>query len=162
MKLLLFSLILISSFFAFELKHSSATMETMDLSSQSPPASLASREGAYLLVNGTQGCPTSVILFEQCAGFVLDPKVGNAELATEKFCKINRGEQRLNENSKKIKTRADVHENYVHKTEVTQQNNVSTSIESTLIFDDLKKQFLWEHSQNRNQLNKGFSCLYAK
>ncbi|MDG0817876.1 hypothetical protein [Bdellovibrio svalbardensis] len=159
MKFFLACLILTFIALKFEFKNSESSL---DLSSHAPTTSAASREGNYFLVNGTQGCPTSVIWFEQCAGFVLNPRTGSKELPTEKFCHVNRGLRVVSESGLKVMTQVETKERYVRKSETSIQNGVSSSNEDTLIFDDTKEQFLWEHSQNRNSLNSGFSCLYSK
>ncbi len=157
MKFLLACLILTLAALKFGFKHSESS--SLDMSSHAPQvATSAAREGNYSLVSGTQGCPTSVIWFEQCAGFVLNPRAGSEELPTEKFCHVNRGLRVVSEAGVKTMTQVETQERYVRKSETTVQNGLSKSVEDTLIFDETKEQFLWEHSMN----HKGFSCLYSK
>ncbi|HWU42955.1 MAG TPA: hypothetical protein VN132_05935 [Bdellovibrio sp.] len=123
------------------------------------PASAVSHEGDYVLVNGTEGCPTSVTWIDQCAGFVLNPHKDSAELETEKFCAINRGVKVTSEKGAREITQVEQTERYVRKASTLMQNNVVLArLESTLIFDAVKDQFLWEYSRNQ----QGFSCLYSK
>lgn len=155
MKLLLACLILTFAVFKFAFKNSESSLE---MASKAPSASLALREGNYSLVNGTTGCPTSVIWIEQCGGFVLNPRQGSEELTTEKFCHVNNGLRVHSEGKKKSFTQVELSERYVRRSVTTVQYGLNTLLEDTLIFDENKAQFLWEHSQN----HKGFSCLYAK
>lgn len=119
---------------------------------------LSTKEGSYRLVNGTDGCPSSVIWIEQCAGFVLNPRQGTTELETAHFCHINRGIKVRAENNAKIYTQTEHKDRYIRKSATTIMNGVSYLAEDTLIFDSEKEQFLWEHSKDQ----KGFSCLYSK
>ena|SRR5438309_3578533 len=161
MKFLLACLILTLVVLKFEFKNSESSV---DMSSHAPPPASTSsaREGNYFLMNGTKGCPTSVIWFEQCAGFVLNPRKGTEELATEKFCHVNRGLRVISEGGIKTMIQVETKERYVRKSETSVQNGLSTLTEDTLIFDEAKEQFLWEHSQDHNKSNVGFSCLYSK
>lgn len=144
--------------------HSPRTQQAYDIASTAPVdmKALTSYEGQYQLVNGTQGCPTSVIWFEQCAGFVLNPRAGTEELTTSKFCHLNRGDKMSVEGETQTSSRVELKDRYIKKTAKDIFHGVAVaSSEDTLIFGDNNQQFLWEHT-NVSEGKKGFSCLYSK
>lgn len=133
--------------------------QSLDMASTAPVMNaLSAKEGSYRLVNGTDGCPSSVIWIEQCAGFVLNPRKGTTELETAHFCHINAGAKVTVENNVKTYSQTEHKDRYIRKATTTVMNGVSYLDEDTLIFDSEKDQFLWEHSKEQ----KGFSCLYSK
>lgn len=117
------------------------------------------RDGFYSLVNGTQGCPTSIDWIEQCSGFVLNPHDGRVDMETIRFCRVNGGPQITRNEFGKSLNQVIKRDQYVQSIQKALLARESILIaEDTVILDTKKQQFQWEHSQS----GKGFSCLYSK
>lgn len=140
-------------------KYGSDSVTDMASTGVSASSSVFARDGLYSLVNGTQGCPTSIDWIEQCSGFVLNPHDGNIDMETIRFCRVNGGPQitrnEFGKSSQQV-IKKDQYVQSIQKALLARQSIVLE--ENTIILDTKKQQFQWEHSQS----GKGFSCLYSK
>lgn len=120
------------------------------------------REGSYALQSGTEGCPESVELVNECGGFTLTPMEEGQPGRTEKFCHINAGLKKEQSSvSEKILRKVKWDDGRIQKNEsqifMAKNESVELTKEDSIIPDQAQG-FLWDHSHEQ----KGFSCLYKK